>query len=215
MSPVSALCSPPDVWSHSGAGAVSPALVRPQPSPAQPSPALPHTRRQFACWPAGWSAEPAAGARPARRPPGPAPPCRGHGTATASKLEKICTACWWAGPMVGGRGGGLHRSPAQGELSIGQCRQPMVESFLKNVKPKPRPREQCGRPSPAPPPLCADCAPVLCKLWLASSACVQCRAVWGTLSRHHEKICFATVFIPSNNPSQSHPEYFATCQIFN
>ena len=218
MSPVSALCSPPDVWSHSGAGAVSPALVRPQPSPAQPSPAQPspaphkETIRMLARWlerrARCWGPP---GPPPAR--PGPTVPRPPHRHRQQAGENLHCVLVGWA--HGGGEGGGLHRSPAQGELSIGQCRQPMVESFLKNVKPKPRPREQCGRPSPAPPPLCADCAPVLCKLWLASSACVQCRAVWGTLSRRHEKICFATVFIPSNNPSQSHPEYFATCQIFN
>ena len=216
MSPVSALCSPPDVWSHSGAGAVSPALVRPQPSPAQPSPAQPCPTQgdNSHVGPLAGAPSPLLGpARPAARP---ARPHRAAATAPpppASWRKFALLLVGWA--HGGGEGGGLHRSPAQGELSIGQCRQPMVESFLKNVKPKPRPREQCGRPSPAPPPLCADCAPVLCKLWLASSACVQCRTVWGTLSRHHEKICFATVFIPSNNPSQSHPEYFATCQIFN
>ena len=211
VSPVSALCSPPDVWSHSGAGAVSPALVRPQPSPAQPCPTQGDNSH---VGPLAGAPSPLLGpARPAARPARPHRAAAAAPPPPASWRKFALLLVGWA--HGGGRGGGVHRSPALGELSIGQCRQPMVESFLKNVKPKPRPREQCGRPSPAPPPLRADCAPVLCKLWLASRTCVQCRAVWGTLSRHHEKICFATVFIPSNNPSQSHPEYFATCQIFN
>ena len=88
------------------------------------------------------------GPPPAR--PGPTVPRPPHRHRHQAGENLHC--CWWAGPMVGGRGGGLHRSPALGELSIGQCRQPMVESFLKNVKPKPRPREQCDRPTaPAPP----------------------------------------------------------------